>query len=99
MKVLKKIALLLMKKNDKKNNDCKKCNLLCSFLNADNWFEKEIIQLNWYSSKYYNNEINFTLKYVLNNETMRDKFEIYSFSDKGRKKVSAEECMKEYLVK
>lgn len=30
---------------------------------------------------------------------MHDKFEIYSFSDKGRKKVSAEECMKEYMVK
>lgn len=92
-------SIITYEKNDKKNNDCKKCNLLCSFLNADNWFEKEIIQLNWYSSKYYNNEINFTLKYVLNNETMRDKFEIYSFSDKGRKKVLAEECMKEYLVK
>lgn len=84
----------------KENNfECKNCNLLCAFLNENYWFEKEVDQLNWYSKKYCENEIDFTLNYVLDNETKRDKFEIYRFSDTGRKKVSANECIKEYLVK
>lgn len=82
-----------------KNSICKNCNLLCAFLNENYWFENEVDQLNWYSKKYYENEINFTLKYVLDSETKRDKFEIYRFGDTGRKKVSADECIKEYLVK
>lgn len=90
---------IIYEKKEKENHECKNCNLRCLFLNENFWFAKEVDQLNWYSSKYYNSEIDFSLKYTLNNETKRDKFEIYSFSDKGRKKVSAEECMKAYLVK
>ena len=45
MKVLKKIALLLMKKMIKKIMTARNAIYLCSFLNVDNWFEKEIIQL------------------------------------------------------
>lgn len=88
---------IYIKKED--DLECKNCNLLCAFLNENYWFEKEVDQLNWYSKKYCENEINFTLNYVLDNETKRDKFEIYRFSDTGRKKVSANECIKEYLVK
>lgn len=96
---IEKENAVIYEKKEKESHECKNCNLRCLFLNKNFWFAKEVDQLNWYSSKYYNNEINFTLKYVLNNEIKRDRFEIYSFSDKGRKKVSAEECMKEYLVK
>ena len=86
------------KRKEKINKKCKNCSLLCAFLNENSWFAKEVDKLNWYSSKYYNSEINFTLEYVLDDETKRDKFEIYSFGDAGRRKVSAEKCMKEYLV-
>ena len=86
------------KRKEKINKKCKNCSLLCAFLNENSWFAKEVDKLNWYSSKYYNSEINFILEYVLDDETKRDKFEIYSFGDTGRKKVSVEKCMKEYLA-
>lgn len=86
------------KKTKKRKNKSSNCNLLCAFLNENNWFEKEVDQLNWYSKKYYEGGINFKLEFVLDDETKRDKFEIYRFSDTGRKKVSADECIKEYLI-
>lgn len=86
------------KRKEKINKECNNCRMLCAFLNENYWFAKEVDKLNWYSSKYYNSEINFTLEYILDDETKRDKFEIYSFGDAGRRKVSAEKCMKEYLV-
>lgn len=81
------------------NEKCVNCKLWCAFLNENYWFEKEVELLNWYSNKYYNNEIKFKLEYLLDKETKRDKFEIYEFNDKGRVKVSADSCIKEYLIK
>ena len=66
----------------------------CAFFNEFKYFDLELEAINNYA-KLYNEEIEFNIEYVTNNETLRDDFLV--LTNYKKEKISATECIKDYF--
>lgn len=83
-------------KRDKQGFKVKYCDLRCAFFNEFKYFDLELEAINNYA-KLYNEEIEFNIEYVTNNETLRDDFLV--LTNYKKEKISATECIKDYFKK
>lgn len=81
-------------KRDKQGFKIKYCDLRCAFFNEFKYFDLELEAINNYA-KLYNEEIEFNIEYVTNNETLRDDFLV--LTNYKKEKISATECIKDYF--
>lgn len=81
-------------KRDKQSLKIKYCDLRCAFFNEFKYFDLELEAINNYA-KLYNEEIEFNIEYVTNNETLRDDFLV--LTNYKKEKISATECIKDYF--
>lgn len=81
-------------KRDKNLKKSEYCDLRCAFFNEFKFFDIELEAINNYA-KLYNEEIEFSIEYVKNEETIRDDFLV--LTNYNDEKFSATDCIKSYF--
>lgn len=81
-------------KRDKNLKKSEYCDLRCAFFNEFKFFDIELEAINNYA-KLYNEEIEFNIEYITNEETIRDDFLV--LTNYNEEKISATDCIKSYF--
>ena len=81
-------------KRDKGLKREKYCDLRCAFFNEFKFFDLELEAINNYE-KLYNEEIEFDIEYVRNEDSVRDDF--LALTNYNDKKISATDCIRTYF--